>query len=319
MSRNVKTSRLTEAALITGILILFAMVGNFAFPFIDFLYPLPALLLAKRHDYKAAIMALVSAGLIILMLLGIQMGMYYVVLYSPMAAVMSYFISKNKKPILAISAGSGVYLISFLCLLWIMQAFLSINLVDYLRETFVESLKFQESLFSNFEGMQEQLQASRETYQNMLEMIILLLPAVIIFASVSMALINYFVAQKMGKRLKVEIEAMGDFSHFRLPANISLGILIFLLGTYLISMTGFASSEALSSNIIFIFQILFFIQGLAVVKFMMVKHKIAKLVRLMILILILLNGYLNLIVTMVGLTDIIFDLRKIRNKNRWFS
>lgn len=319
MSRNVKTSRLTEAALITGILIIFAMVGNFAFPFIDFLYPLPALLLAKRHDYKAAIMALVSAGLIILMLLGIQMGMYYVVLYSPMAAVMSYFISKNKKPILAISAGSGVYLISFLCLLWIMQAFLSINLVDYLRETFVESLKFQENLFSNFEGMQEQLQASRETYQNMLEMIILLLPAVIIFASVSMAIINYFVAQKMGKRLKVEIEPMADFSHFRLPANISLGILIFLLGTYFISMTGFANSEALSSNIIFIFQILFFIQGLAVVKFMMVKHKIAKLLRLMILILILMNGYLNLIITMVGLTDIIFDLRKIRNKNRWFS
>jgi len=319
LSRNVKTSRLTEAALISGILIIFAMIGNFAFPFIDFLYPLPALLLAKRHDYKAAIMALVSAGLIILMLLGIQMGMYYVVLYSPMAAVMGYFISKNKKPILAIAAGSGVYLLSFLCLLWIMQAFLSINLVDYLRETFVESLKIQESLFSNFEGMQEQLQTSKEAYQNMLEMIILLLPAVIIFASVSMALINYFVAQKMGKRLKISIEQMEDFSHFRLPANISLGILIFLVGTYLISMTGFVNSEALSSNIIFIFQILFFIQGLAVVKFMMVKYKIAKLLRAMILILILMNGYLNLIITMVGLTDIIFDLRKIRNKNRWLS
>lgn len=319
MSRNVKTSRLTEAALITGILIIFAMVGNFAFPFIDFLYPLPALLLAKRHDYKAAIMALVSAGLIILMLLGIQMGMYYVVLYSPMAAIMGYFISNNKKPILAIAAGSGAYLLSFLCLLWIMQAFLSINLVDYLRETFVESLKIQENLFSNFEGMQEQLEASKETYQNMLEMIILLLPAVIIFASVSMAIINYFVAQKMGKRLNVSIEPMEDFSHFRLPANISLGILIFLAGTYLISMTDFVNSEALSSNIIFIFQILFFIQGLAVVKFMMVKYKIAKLLRLIMLILILMNGYLNLMVTMVGLTDIIFDLRKIRNKNRWLN
>ncbi|HBH12477.1 MAG: Membrane protein [Clostridiales bacterium 38_11] len=319
MSRNVKTSRLTEAALITGILIIFAMVGNFAFPFIDFLYPLPALLLAKRHDYKAAIMALVSAGLIILMLLGIQMGMYYVVLYSPMAAIMGYFISNNKKPILAIAAGSGAYLLSFLCLLWIMQAFLSINLVDYLRETFVESLKIQENLFSNFEGMQEQLEASKETYQNMLEMIILLLPAVIIFASVSMAIINYFVAQKMGKRLNVSIEPMEDFSHFRLPANISLGILIFLAGTYLISMTDFVNSEALSSNIIFIFQILFFIQGLAVVKFMMVKYKITKLLRLIMLILILMNGYLNLMVTMVGLTDIIFDLRKIRNKNRWLN
>jgi len=319
LSRNVKTSRLTEAALIAGILIIFAMIGNFVFPFIDFLYPLPALLLAKRHDYKAAIMALVSAGLIILMLLGIQMGMYYVVLYSPMAAIMGYFISKNKKPILAIAAGSGVYLVSFLCLLWIMQAFLSINLVDYLRETFVESLKIQENLFSNFEGMQQQLEASKEAYQNMLEMIILLLPAVIIFASVSMAVINYFVAEKMGKRLKVIIEPMQDFSHFRLPANISLGILIFLVGTYLINMTGFVNSEALSSNIIFIFQILFFIQGLAVVKFMMVKHKLAKVVRLMLLILILMNGYLNLIVTMVGLTDIFIDLRKIRNKNRWLS
>lgn len=312
MSRNVKTSRLTEAAVITGILVIFAMVGNFVFPFIDFIYPLPALLLAKRYDYKAAIMALTSAGLIILTILGLQMGLYYIVLYTPMAAVMGYFISKDKKPYKAILFGGATYLLSFLTLLLILQSFMGLNLVDYIRETFVESMKIQESMFSRFSGMTEQLQATKNMYELMMKTIVLLLPAVILLSSISMTVINYIALEKMGKRLGVEVLPLGDFSNFRLPGNISIGILIILGGTYLITKTNFANSDALSANILFIFQILFFIQGLAVVKFLMNKYKISKAMRVLLTIIIFINSILTSVVALIGLGDSLFDVRKIK-------
>jgi len=313
----VKTSRLTEAALITGILVIFAMVGNFVLPFIDFIYPLPALLLAKRQGYKAAIMALTSAGLIIFTILGIQMGLYYMVLYTPMAAIMGYFISKDKKPYMAILAGGATYLISFITLLLIMQAFMGINLVDYIRETFVESLKIQESIFSKFDGMSEQLQATKSMYDEMTNAIVLLLPAIILFSSISMTVVNYIVVEKMGKRLGVKIIPLGDFSYFRLPGNISIGILIILGGTYLITKTNFINSDALSANILFVFQILFFIQGLALVKFLMNKYKASKIIRILLMVIIFLNSTLTLAVTFMGLGDSLFDIRKIKNNSRW--
>jgi uncharacterized protein YybS (DUF2232 family) len=317
LGRNVKTSRLTESALITGILVIFAMIGNFIFPFIDFIYPLPAIILAKRYDYKASVMSLVSAGLIIFMMLGVQMGLYYIVLYTPMAAIMGYFISKDKKPYKAVLTGGLAYLISFVILLMIMQAFLSINLVDYVRETFVESLKIQESIMSNFGGMEEQLETTKTLYENMMNAIILLFPAMIIFSSISMSYVNYFVVQKLGKRLGVSIVPMIDFSMFRLPSNISIGMLIFLGGTYIISKTEIVNSEALSANIMFIFQILFLIQGLAVAKFFMLRNKLPRLFMGLMFFLILFNNFLTLLATMVGLVDTIVDIRKIKKFDRW--
>jgi uncharacterized protein YybS (DUF2232 family) len=317
LSRNIKTSSLTEAALITGIMIIFAMVGNFIFPFIDFIYPLPAIILAKRHDYKIAIMALVSAGTIILMTLGLQMGLYYIVLYTPMSAVMGYFISRNRRPFMAVLSGGVVYLVSFLILILIMQAFLSINLVEYVRETFVESLKMQESFMSNFGASEEQLQASKNLYDSMIETIITLLPTVIIFSSLSMSYINYFVAARFGHRLGVEIVPMQDFSMFKLPRNISWGMLIFLLGTYLVSFTDFVNSDALSANILFIMQMLFLIQGLAVVKFMLTRRQLPKFFRVLTMVLIIVNSYLTFAAILVGLTDMIVDFRKIKKYDRW--
>ncbi len=317
MNKNIKTNRLTEAALISGILIVFAMVGTYLFPFIDFLYPLPVLLLAKRHDFKASIMALASAGLIIFMVLGIQMGLYYVLLYSPMAGVMAYFISQDKKPAMAILWGGATYLVSFILLLMLMQVFLSINLVTYIRETFVESLRIQESILSNFGDMSDQLEATRETYDSMIEMVIVLLPAMIIFTSVAMSTINYMVVQRMGKRLRVNILPLQDFSQFRLPANISIGILVFVIGSYLAGALGIVNSQALLTNVVFIIQILFFLQGLAVVKFMMIKYKINRLLRVLMFLVVIFNAMLNMGVMFLGFGDLLFDLRKIKNKNRW--
>lgn len=318
MNRNLKTKRLTDAALATSILTIFAMIGSFIFPYIDFIYPLPAILLAKRQDWKISTMALVTAAMVVFILTGmIQTSVYYLVLYTPMASVMCYFISKDERPWKAIIFGGVAYLLSFVVLIMMMQTFMGIDFVEQIRETFVESLNIQESLFSRFEGMQEQLAATKQMYEAMLEAFVLLMPGIIIIAALSMSAINYIAAYKMGRKLRVNIVPIGRFSKFRLPDNIAIGILIFMGGTYIISKTNFVNSDTLTANLLFIFQILFFVQGLSIVRYLMDRYKISKILRVIMTLVIIFNGYLVMATTFMGLFDQIFDIRKIKKNNRW--
>lgn len=318
LNRNLKTKRLTDAALATSILTIFAMIGSFIIPYIDFIYPLPAILLAKRQDWKISTLALVAASIIIFILTGmIQTSLYYFVLYTPMASVMCYFISKDERPWKSIVFGGVAYLLSFVVMIMLMQAFLGIDFVDQIRETFVESMNIQESLFSRFEGMEEQLEATRSLYDSMLEAFVLLMPGIIIISALSMSTVNYAAAYKMGRRLKVKLVPIGRFSRFRLPNNIAIGVLIFMGGTYIISRTNIVNSDALTANLIFMFQIMFFIQGLAVVRFMMDRYKIKKFLRVIMILFIIFNPYLMMATTFMGLFDQVFDFRKLKNINRW--
>ncbi|SHI81301.1 Uncharacterized conserved protein YybS, DUF2232 family [Dethiosulfatibacter aminovorans DSM 17477] len=318
MNRNLKTKRLTDAALATSILTIFAMIGSFLIPYIDFIYPLPAILLAKRQDWKISTMALVAASIIIFVLTGmVQTSLYYFVLYTPMASVMCYFISKDERPWKSIVFGGVAYLLSFVVMIMLMQAFMGINFVDQIRETFVESLNIQESLLSHFEGMEEQLEATRSMYDAMLNAFVVLMPGIIIISALSMSAVNYMAAYKMGRRLRVKLVPIGRFSRFRLPNNIAIGILVFAAGSYLISQTNIVNSDTLMANLVFMFQIMFFIQGLAVVRFMMDRYKIKKFLRVVIIIGIIFNSYLMMATTFMGMFDQIFDFRKLKNTNRW--
>ena len=318
MNRNLKTKRLTDAALATSILTIFAMIGSFIFPYIDFIYPLPAILLAKRQDWKMSTMALVAASIIIFILTGmIQTSLYYLVLYTPMASVMCYFIAKDERPWKSIVFGGVAYLMSFVVMIMLMQAFMGIDFVDQIRETFVESMNIQESLLSNFDGMEEQLEATRSMYDALLNAFVILMPGIIIVSALSMSTVNYMAAYKMGRRLKVKLVPIGRFSRFRLPNNLAIGILVFAAGTYLISRTDIVNSETLTANLVFMFQIMFFVQGLAVARFMMDRYKIKKFLRVVIIIGIIFNSYLMMATTFMGMFDQIFDFRKLKNTNRW--
>jgi len=312
LSRNSSTSRLTESAFIAGILLIFAIVGTLIFPFIDYIYALPAIILAKRHDFKASIMALVTAGIIATILLGVQAGLYYLVLYTPMAATMSYFIDKDKKPSITIAFSGLAYLVSFIILLFIMQLFLGLNLIEYVTEAFQQSFEIQEGLFSRFDLLQDQLQQSQEMYENMINLVIMIMPGILIATSLSMVVINYFVAQKIGKRLKARIRPLGDFKNFKLPNNIVVGMLVISGLTILVGQFNIVDYDTLSANILFLFQIVFFIQGLALVRFLMDKYNINRFLRVLIIIFIIINPAFSLSVIVAGLADVLFDFRKLK-------
>lgn len=314
MDKNIKTSSLTEAAFITGILVIFSLIGTFIFSVTDFIYPIPIIILAKRKGYRVSLLALIAAALIITMLLGIQVGIYYIVLFSPVAAVMAFLISKNKKPSIVLAAGTVSYIISFVLMIMISQVIVGVNFVDQIKEIFTQSLNIQESLFENFKSLQIDIEDFKESYNQLLEMTIIIIPAVIILMSAAMTAINYFIVYKLSKRLKINVIPINDFSKFKLPNNLYIGILIILIGMVILKQINYPNYQNLYTNIIFLIMMLMFVQGLALIRYLFIKYKLSKVIRIIIVVLIFLNPIIFNGVMIVGAAETLFDFRKLRRK-----
>ena len=313
LENDLKARKLTDSALITGVMVIFAFAGNFLLPFLDVIYPLPAILLSKKQNWKYSAFSVFAAGIIIFVLLGFQTGIYYTVSYGPAAIAMSYFIGKDRKAAYCIFSGAAAYLLSILILIFTAQLITGINTSDYISQVFNESFRLQEEIFSGF-GNGDIMENSGFSYGELAESILRLIPAVMIMSSFMVSVINYKAAYKIGKRLKIYISPMGRFMYFKLPSNISAGILVFLAGSLLLRNADFVNAEVLQTNISMLFQMIFFIQGAAVISFYFNKYSVKKIYRIIISVFIFFNWFLILLVSVVGMADSLADIRKIRTK-----
>ena len=308
-----KTTRLTEGALITGIMVIFSLIGTFVLP-IDIIYPLPAIILAKRHDFKISLMAIISAIAITTMILGVQAGLYYFCLYAPLSAVMAFLISKDKKPSLVISAGTLTYILSFVLIILLMQSIMGVSFTDQMEEVFKETFGLQESIMSKFGSLQGDTELMKETYDKLLKTILNIIPAMIIIASLAMAALNYLVSYKLSRKLRINIKPIEDFSKFSLPDNFSIGILIIIVCMLLLKNTNFVNYNILYMNLVYLLSMVFLIQGLALVRFLFIKYKVSKGLKVLIVILFFIMPVIATAIIIMGVAETLFDFRKLRRR-----
>ncbi len=312
MSRNTRTSSLTEAAMICGIIVLMSMVSYYVLPFIDFLLPLPAIILGKRRGYKYSALSLVAASLIIMMLLGLPIGFMYLFMYTPIAIALTYLIVKDKKPSTVILGGAVVMLISLIFVLYIIDMFTGIDVTKQITTMFSEALEMQKNIMKTVGANEEQVQLISDTYKYLSEYIVMLLPAMLMTLSALMSVINYFVAQKVALRFKIVIRPLKDLSMFYLPRNFIFGIGFLMILTYVLFTMNFANMDIILINISMIGRIALIVQGLALIKFYLIKYNINNFLRVIIFMFIIFMPVLSNIVTMLAVIDLIIDFRKLR-------
>ncbi len=312
MSRNTKTSSLTEAAMICGILVVMSMISFYIFPFIDFLFPVPVIILSKRRGYKYSALTAVSASLIIMILLGLPVGFLYLFMYTPIAVVMSYLIDKDKKPSAVLLGGAAIMLISLIFVLFVADIVTGVDFAKEITSTIESSIEMQKNIMSTMGANEEQLNLMMNTYNNLAETIVLLLPVMLMTISLLMAYINYIVAQKLALRFKVAITPLKDLAFFHLPRNFMIGIAFLMILSYVFSRLQLYNIDVVLINIVMLGRIALILQGLALTKFYMIKYRINNFLRVLVFILIIFNSIVANVVTMLALADLLLDFRKLR-------
>lgn len=316
MNRNLKTSNITESAMITGILVIIAYLSSFI-TLLMFFYPTPAIILGKRKGLKYSVLSLIASDLIISMLLGLQTGLVFLILYTPLAVALTYGVCRNEEANKTILFGSAAYMISFVLYILLLNYIMGINFIERIAEIYEQSFETTRGLFNN---IPDQLRTEQiEQYINDIEkmapmmnyIVTNVFPAVLIVASVVTSYINYMVASKFAVRFSINVKQHEGIAYFSFPRNFMISMAGLLLLSFLLRLLNI-NVGIIQMNLFIIVFMAMLLQGVAVLKFFVDKSRMGKFARnLLLVFIILMSINFSIAYAVIGLIDLTVNLRKI--------
>ena len=316
MNRNLKTSNITEAAMITGILVIIAYLSSFI-TLLMFFYPTPAIILGKRKGLKYSVLALIASDLIISMLLGVQTGLVFFILYTPLAVALTYGICRDEDANKTILYGTAAYMISFVLYILLLNFIMGINFIERVAEMYDQSFAMTRGLFDNIPDqlrtaqIEQYIRDIEEMAPKMNYIVTNVFPAVLIAASAITSYINYIVASKFAVRFSINVKQHEGIGYFSFPRNFMIAMAGLLLLSFLLGLLNI-NVGIIQLNLFIIVFMAMLLQGFAVLKFFIDKIILGKFARNIILIIIVLMSMsFSVIYAIIGLVDLTVNLRKI--------
>ncbi|NLL81986.1 MAG: DUF2232 domain-containing protein [Tissierellia bacterium] len=295
---------------IMGFMIVYALLGVYSMPLLLFLFPTPFIYIGVKKDLKTAIISITITSILVGLIADTYSGIVLFQLFMPLSLVIIYEILNRRKFAEIMSYSTVVFFISCLLLYGLVQDVTGSSIISQLEESFREIVNaqveiFRESGFTNYELSRTKAQLEN-TYSYMLSII----PAILIILSMFVSYINYYASVVVLRRFGIGVELTPSFSGIKLPRNIvPVSIVVFIV-FYLARGLNIPKYEAIMLNTIVFTWFIFFIQGLSLVYYLMVKYKFKTLTRIIIVILLIFILPVGSLLSFIGFLDTIFDFRK---------
>lgn len=311
---NFRNSGYADILTVTVVLTALALGSAFVASPLMFLYPLPVIILAVRRGFKESMLALAGADIIVAAALGPVLGSVFYVVFTSVAAVMSWFAYKKEKPSRAITYGAGAFMLSFAAIILILQAAAGINFISVMTDTV-------EAGFSMYANMAQEAGQSIQVEQYMKYMqdaaenskafIENFFPSMLIAMSVMVAALNYFIASWAGVKLAPGFRQLKKMQYMSFPRSFIMAMAALLVVSYGLKLFN-ANYSVVQLNILSLCYMGMFVQGLAVTKFFLTKWKLPVAGRAVIIAVVLLLPPLGQALAVIGMIDMVFDLRKLK-------
>lgn len=304
-----------ESALITAIAVVFTMAGTYI-PFLGILLmflPAPFIIIGVKNSLKYCIISLVTAGILIGALTGLLNMIIFITTAGLSSIVIVYMIQKKYSFNLIFILGSIASLISTIIFFALLPKLIGFGFVELMENAFDQTREMYKTFFEMSGTDTENAKQILSNLDQSAEAILLIIPFGMIVSSVFTTYTNYIVSGAILRRIGLNIEKPKKFSYFRLPTNFMMGTLVIVILTYLTNKFNIVNSIALNANIMILFQVVFIMQGLAVLSFLIEKKGIRDAFRRIILVFVLLIQLFSLLLFVVGLFDVIFNIRKLES------
>lgn len=306
---------MVEGGILSAIAILFALISvyiPFIGAFVNLIWPVPIILLGVRHGYKWSIMATVTAGLLIAILIHPMHAIAVAIGFGMTGIVLGYCFRKNWTPVVSVLLGSVASLCSKIIVLSISAAVLGINPLADHSEAMNKAVEQAIALYRNFGMKESDLEQVAEGMKGMLAMMKLILPAGFALASVVDTYLNFLVSRAVLRKMGHQI---GTFPEFR-RWNFTVYVLYaFILSVLLLYWGKSREIELLATaglNLQVVSSILLMIQGMAVVFFHGQKREMPRLILWLFVFMVFTNNLIMQIIVFTGAFDIAFDFRRLK-------
>lgn len=225
---------------------------------------------------------------------------FFLTMMATMGIVVGELYYRQNDMMKAILIGAIVIIANFGLAIYIQNQTSDINFVDYILNSYASMLEE-----SGVDGM---MSMSISEIKNILR---ITLPGIIISIGTVFGTINYFFAGSMVNKLEPSKQSFKKFSEFILPGSTLIAILITILGIGLVELLTGYSTKIMISNLQIVYFVLFFIQGLALIDFMLLRNRPAILRNLVLMVLIFTIFPYPFLVT-IGALDMIFNIRRLQ-------
>lgn len=306
---------MVESGILAAIAILFAIISAYVpvlGAFVNIIWPVPLALLGARHGHKWSIMATVTAGLIIAMLLHPLHAVSVVVGFALTGIVLGICIRNSLGTLKTLAFGSLASLLSKLAIIGISLLVMDTNPLNLQDETMTQALEQVIAIYRSFGMSEADLGKMTEMMKATLGVMKIILPAGFALASVFETWLNFIIVRAVLKKLGHQFPPFLAFKYWSVPYAT---IYIWAVASGVALLAGMYQYELIakiSMNIQILTTVVLLCQGLALFIFLAAKHNLSRFVRNLILILILTNGLLTQVLMFAGVFDLIFDYRKLK-------
>ncbi|SDL14637.1 YybS family protein [Natronincola ferrireducens] len=300
---------LIESALMASITSLFVVSTLYipALSILLMLLPVPFIILSVRHGTRYTILSFIIVSLLIGFLTGILYTAFVFIVFGPISVVMGYYTKRKKQPYEVIGLGTAASVLSIFFILQLISIISGIHIIDEIALMITAALDHQVEMLKT-------VNLDPVDVKEALNYMMMILPALIIIQSMIGTFINYYLATLAINRFKLMDQRLSEFSDFKLPNNIVLGsFIIFVLSLSTRYIEGI-QHISLIANVTIIFSVLFFLQGITFIGYLLKRTKLPKAIRFIILALLILVSPLMTLVSLLGLLDTVIDLRRGKKK-----
>lgn len=305
------TQALTEGAIMAGITTLLGVLSYYV-PFLmllAFVWPIPIVILGKRHGIEISILSTIAATGILVILINPVYAVQLGLMFGLLGITLGYAYQKEMSIPKTILLGYVIALVSIVLLLQFYDLVTGINFIDEFSQMIEVSLEQYTNIFRK-SGMDQSLIDETITQaERTLKKMVQLLPMMLLITPMIITIINMFLSERLLKRLGYKVKKIPPFWNWMLPNHASLGlfgmVLIIALGQYL----GIAKFDMVYLNLISLIFFAFFVQGLAVVAYYFHQKKVSKAFWIIGFILIQIMPLLTTFVQFLGLFDVLFHFR----------
>ena len=279
-------------------------------------WPVFIALVTVREGLRWGVLA-AAASLLLTMLFATPVtGAFFVLSFAPTGLVLGAFFRRRADTMRALVGGALASLGGKVAAALMMLLLFGLNPfamdISTANATLDETLAMYRSL-----GMDEaQLEETRAASTQVLELFVLMLPALFLGSSVIEVTACFALLRKVLTRLGLPASPLPAFTEWRLPVFFPYLFAFSLIAIYWGTTRDITLLYQAGLNGYLIAFIAGLVQGLSLVQFLMKHFKVSSLVRILIYVFIALNGFMTQILSWTGLFDMAFDYRKkFRERN----
>ncbi|MBP2028543.1 uncharacterized protein YybS (DUF2232 family) [Acetoanaerobium pronyense] len=306
--KNIDTNRknLVESSVLTAVGAIFILMGTYV-PFLSFLTmfsAVPIVIITYRNKVSYALMSSFSLGVILSFFIHPINALFTSIMFFIPGVAIGFFAKENRPPFESIFYGFLSMTFTTALIIQFVSFFMDLNLIEYLMEILRESMEIQAELLKNLPSIEAvDINAITLTIR-------LLFPSFIVGFAIITSFLNYYMSAAIIRRLG-EKKNLGSLLEFSMPGNVSVGIIVIYLLTYITSTLNFQYYDSLVANLTAVFILLFFLQGASVAGFFINKMKAPRLVKIAIVAMLIILAPISSFIALVGFVDALFNFRRL--------